>query len=1054
MAEQVMQTEKPVLLIGLGGTGKQILLQLRHMFQDRYGTPSLPHIGQLCIDTDVRNVDLEGRAFDEFLEEVQLTPAERVDTPIKIDELKEMYRNANSNRHIFRWFDRQLEGHGIITDGAAQIRSFGRLAFFQYYPRIKEAIENKLSEMFNPANINRLRDDYKINLDVSQLEVWLLFSVAGGTGSGMFLDMAYLIDECAAAYRPSRQAVVLLPTAFSEDFGKRLFANSYAALMELEYYNNPGTGDGRRHPGFLRAWTTAQAASRENVGPPPVFRDTWLIGNRSTLGGGAYVPSQKIFLCEMIAEWLFLQYGGVRPEIAAAMRSARSNYSDALTARAQVSVPQDSPEAISPKQVYSRRYSTFGLSKIFIATRLLAAEARHRLSADIVSDWLTSGVMDAKYTDRVYRELEIPLMLANSGTRLIRELAMETADTSIDEVLDTQIGAKDQEFRARAPENNVADAIRDWFENVFIPQQLEGGSPDPNRWGAFARLIRQTNAPRMEERISTALDAFLAKELNTRGIRFDYALMALRFLSQKFSDIAKQCEAYEERAKTNAARAAGDTASILALLDHGKDDFTRKTIIKVAFEFIKERAKHIRKRLAAEAARKVAERMVDVIGRGARAKNSRGEEIVVNTGLLRAVEDLRSDLIKLRDRLTQRGATLRDVPASPANKRVSAPGESAVDGFYRTSAGEPFKADDVAVVSNRILEGGRILGQTSVWGLRDKLGGEGANRALADFVKAVRDDLAHIDEGRFDVLSALDASFSANAQDAAYRAEIEHAYQKGSPMLETSVRQPLVDEQEPRPVSQSWVARTTETSADGLQRLDKALSAAVKIPPAIVSGPKDTIYFMSERSGIPLFGIPRLDDYADGAYADFTSPRTDATSRVVHNELDVEKYPDLLPYSDEERERREAAWRVFAQTVALGIMLPRSDPGKPVEWHYVSRRGLDDVQQFLGSTAVAVRLLAADGSVHMRMLRSQVDFEMAKIDTVEGFAKVAAVANRNKKSQVISSDEWEAANAAWVGEITASIAEAENKAINLSKTIDDWAPRSGTDGDLYQIPRG
>ena len=57
-----------------------------------------------------------------------------------------------------------------------------------------------------------------------------------GTGAGMFLDTAFLIrklnDELSNV-RLVLEALILLPTAFSNDHKHRVFANSYAALMEI-----------------------------------------------------------------------------------------------------------------------------------------------------------------------------------------------------------------------------------------------------------------------------------------------------------------------------------------------------------------------------------------------------------------------------------------------------------------------------------------------------------------------------------------------------------------------------------------------------------------------------------------------------------------------------------------------------------------------------------------------------------------------------------------------------------------------------------------------------
>ena len=59
-----LRPHRPVLLIGMGGTGKQVLLNLRRMFHDHYNVPTLPHIGHIWIDTDASSSTLDGQDIE------------------------------------------------------------------------------------------------------------------------------------------------------------------------------------------------------------------------------------------------------------------------------------------------------------------------------------------------------------------------------------------------------------------------------------------------------------------------------------------------------------------------------------------------------------------------------------------------------------------------------------------------------------------------------------------------------------------------------------------------------------------------------------------------------------------------------------------------------------------------------------------------------------------------------------------------------------------------------------------------------------------------------
>ena len=136
------------------------------------------------------------------------------------------------------WLDKRLNGL-IIQNGTYGNRQAGRYAFFYHaeaiYDRLKQAIHKLLS---NPAHGNSERT----------LDVVITTGICGGTGSGIFLDMAYLlryvmekefpqVDCCITAYimTPSVNiSKIPIPAALQE----QMEANGFAALKELDYWMN------------------------------------------------------------------------------------------------------------------------------------------------------------------------------------------------------------------------------------------------------------------------------------------------------------------------------------------------------------------------------------------------------------------------------------------------------------------------------------------------------------------------------------------------------------------------------------------------------------------------------------------------------------------------------------------------------------------------------------------------------------------------------------------------------------------------------------------------
>jgi len=83
------------LCIGLGGTGRDVLMQIRRLIIDRYGKlDALPVVSFVHIDADKGAGNLSGlRTGSTYRgENILLTPAERVTSTMKSQEIDELIR--------------------------------------------------------------------------------------------------------------------------------------------------------------------------------------------------------------------------------------------------------------------------------------------------------------------------------------------------------------------------------------------------------------------------------------------------------------------------------------------------------------------------------------------------------------------------------------------------------------------------------------------------------------------------------------------------------------------------------------------------------------------------------------------------------------------------------------------------------------------------------------------------------------------------------------------------------------------------------------------------
>ncbi|MFZ1006901.1 MAG: tubulin-like doman-containing protein, partial [Candidatus Sulfotelmatobacter sp.] len=237
------QQLSPTLIIGLGGTGGDILLRIRKKFFEKFGSvDEFPIVSYLWFDTDKNYKDVGAKQYARKVdfsgtEEHLLTIEDTGAITGNLD--KDIYRNIAS------WWPTGLNIIPRLDDGAGQYRPYSRLGLYHHYTRpetsVRQSIVDALAKIQNPASIDKVlhspklqRLNYAADLDVAKRNVYLIGSLAGGTGSGMFLDMARIVRYLAA------DAILVGFFATSRFFPHakpRMHANTYAALLEWDYYN-------------------------------------------------------------------------------------------------------------------------------------------------------------------------------------------------------------------------------------------------------------------------------------------------------------------------------------------------------------------------------------------------------------------------------------------------------------------------------------------------------------------------------------------------------------------------------------------------------------------------------------------------------------------------------------------------------------------------------------------------------------------------------------------------------------------------------------------------
>lgn len=258
------------LVVGLGGTGSWVVAHLKERLvddarwrlldgdlakfgTDEYMSPPSPVLLR-AVDVDQqKRPNVRGLVLDRTLEDVSISGP--------VGETLEAIQRSTDDRNpphptIQAWLPQDLAKEIAIGDalkfqttGAGQVRQFGRVAFF-------------LELMNGAPGLSALnRAISTLSQGARSIEVFVVGSVAGGTGAGVLLDtLLYLRsvkDQTAGQVNLRSIGFLVLPGAYKNTVSDEEFpntqANGFATLRELDRLVNA-------HETVSVSWPNGQTA--------------------------------------------------------------------------------------------------------------------------------------------------------------------------------------------------------------------------------------------------------------------------------------------------------------------------------------------------------------------------------------------------------------------------------------------------------------------------------------------------------------------------------------------------------------------------------------------------------------------------------------------------------------------------------------------------------------------------------------------------------------------------------------------------------------------------
>ncbi len=222
----------PAIVVGLGRTGLEGIRAVRQIVHDRFNTvAAVPTLRFLFIDTDPEDTTSAAAGGADPLPPHQVLLA-RLNRPVH-------YLQREGLPDVQQWLPPNTLYQLPKSSGpAAGVRAFGRLALCDHFRMIAQRIRQEIEPFLNDDVLTKTADNTGLGVRSNRPRVYLLGSLSGGTGGGMFLDLAYLLKHELrnVGYRnPEVHGLFTVPPA-DKSTPRAAAANTFAALTELSHY--------------------------------------------------------------------------------------------------------------------------------------------------------------------------------------------------------------------------------------------------------------------------------------------------------------------------------------------------------------------------------------------------------------------------------------------------------------------------------------------------------------------------------------------------------------------------------------------------------------------------------------------------------------------------------------------------------------------------------------------------------------------------------------------------------------------------------------------------
>lgn len=459
----------PMIVIGCGGSGGKVVASLRRsleiQLQSVDWTEGIPDAWQLIyVDTPAaQEVDLTyGPA---------VPPADYVSLSLGMNQYRDvdtsvMTAVGSDGLDRFVGWRPTPSAQVAVNLGAGQWRAIGRMAAFNGMRKVSERVTMAMGKISGgESQLQRLgvKLGYGDAPVASTPFVVIVSSLAGGTGAGIFLDVADVVRATRADLYNQIAGVLFTAEVFRNlNNTPGVYPNTLAAISELTAAYS--SVDSEFEPLYRKLGVNVQQRAQGKTG----INYPFIVG-MSTLGGRqlANIPDAYRAVSETLAAAM------VSPEVHQSLLASQvGNWPVNLQTNLTSWDFGHAPRADGVR-VESGVVSSFGSARLSVGVARFGEYARARLARQVI-DYLSDGYIDQgrglMNDPQATPEQIIDYFVADLGIRFVEACGLRELNDAVDEA-----EHHDQVLEAVLPNQRIEDQWRTWWQSMHT--ELTAGSP-------------------------------------------------------------------------------------------------------------------------------------------------------------------------------------------------------------------------------------------------------------------------------------------------------------------------------------------------------------------------------------------------------------------------------------------------------------------------------------------------------------------------------------------------------------------------------------------------